>query len=281
MRTLMKWLLIPVLAVGGLAACKNGDTVTASTPIPTQTLAELPADKIAALSSHSFYFGHQSVGKNIMDGLTQLLPEYPNIKLQIVEGENPDSLTSGVFLHSRIGKNRAPITKIDAFEHVLDTGIGNKADAAFLKFCYVDAAHGTDVKQIFADYKSRIETLKARYPQTVFVHFTMPLKTVPEGFKTSVKLLIGKDIPDYMDNANRTRFNDMLRAEYGGKEPIFDIAHLESIANGKASVYEYKGQKVEALVPAYSNDGGHLSDAGKRWIAEQLLVFLAELHYKS
>jgi lysophospholipase L1-like esterase len=93
-------------------------------------------------------------------------------------------------------------------------------------------------------------------------------------------MLIGREIPEYRDNANRTRFNDMLRAEYGGKDPIFDIAKLESTAGGSRNVFEYDGQKVEALVPAYTNDGGHLSDEGKRWIAEQLLIFLAELNYK-
>jgi hypothetical protein len=279
MRNFLKWLLIPALAVGSLTACKEGNDMTASEPV--KKLSDLPPEKIQNLSSRTFYFGHQSVGKDITGGLAMVLPQYPDIKLKVVEGESPDNLAPGVFLHSRIGKNRAPATKVEAFENVMNGGIGNQADAAFVKFCYVDAVHGTDVAQIFADYKQRLEALKTRYPETTFVHFTMPVKTVPEGWKTSVKMLIGREIPEYRDNANRTRFNDMLRAEYGGKDPIFDIAKLESTAGGSHNVFEYDGQKVEALVPAYTNDGGHLSDEGKRWIAEQLLIFLAELNYKS
>ncbi len=279
MRKFLQWLLIPALAVGSLAACKEGTDMTTSEPV--KKLSDLPPEKIQNLSSRTFYFGHQSVGKDITGGLAMVLPQYPDIKLKVVEGESPDSLAPGVFLHSRIGKNRAPVTKVEAFESVMNGGIGNQADAAFVKFCYVDAVHGTDVTQIFADYKKSLEALKARYPETAFVHFTMPLKTVPEGWKTSIKMLIGREIPEYLDNANRTRFNDMLRAEYAGKDPIFDIAKLESTASGSRNVFEYDGQKVEALVPAYTNDGGHLSDEGKRWIAEQLLIFLAELNYKS
>lgn len=255
--------------------------MTTAEQTPTKKLSDLPAEKLQNLSSRSFYFGHQSVGKNITQGMAMVLPEYPNIQLKVVEGETPESLAPGVFLHSRIGKNRAPITKVEAFERVMDGGIGNQADAAFVKFCYVDAVHGADVKQIFADYKKSIDTLKARYPETTFVHFTMPLKTVPEGVKTSIKMLIGRDIPEYQDNAVRTQFNEMLRAEYNGKEPVFDIARLEAMAQGNYKVFEYEGQKVEALNPAYTYDGGHLSDEGKRWLAEQLLVFLAELNYKS
>lgn len=281
MRNILKWLLIPALAVGSLTACKEGDPMTSSASIATKKLSDLPPEKIQNLSSRSFYFGHQSVGKNITEGLAMVLPQYPNIQMKVVEGESPESLAPGVFLHSRIGKNRNPITKVEAFEKVMDGGLGNQADAAFVKFCYVDAVHGTDVNKIFADYKKGIEALKARYPETVFVHFTMPLKTVPEGWKTQIKMLIGREMPEYLDNANRTRFNEMLRAEYAGKDPLFDIAKLESMANGTAKVFEYEGQKVEALVPTYTYDGGHLSEEGKRWIAEQLLVFLAELNYKS
>lgn len=281
MRFFLKWLLIPLLAVGGLTACKNGDPVTATDPIPTKMLADLPAEKLQALSSRSFYFGHQSVGKDITDGLAKVLSEHPNLKLNIVEGENAASLTPGVFLHSRIGKNREPNTKIQAFEKVLDSGIGTLADAAFVKFCYVDATHGTDVNKLFTDYKSSVESLKSRYPKTVFIHFTMPLRTVPDGIKANVKRMLGSDMPEYMDNANRTRFNELLRAEYAGKAPVFDIARLESMTPAKTSVYQYQGQKVEALSRIYTSDGGHLSDEGKRWIAEQLLVFLAELNYKS
>ena len=48
-------------------------------------LKNVPASSWKALFEKKIYFGHQSVGFNIMDGITDLMKEYPDIKLNIVE----------------------------------------------------------------------------------------------------------------------------------------------------------------------------------------------------
>lgn len=279
---IMRALMLSMVLVG-LAACGGGSDVDKSEQY--KRLADVPAEKLAQLSQRSYFFGHQSVGVNVMDGLALVLKDNPNIKLDVALSEDASQLKPGAFLHSRIGKNSEPATKVEAFQRLLDNGMGNRADAAFVKFCYVDAGAGANasVEDTFANYKRTISELQAKYPQTRFVHFTMPLRTVPEGIKISIKNLLGRDIPEYQDNAQRGRFNELLRNEYKGKEPIFDIAHLESLAagGGKAYTFDYQGKTLEALAPENTYDGGHLSDEGKRWIAEQLLIFLAQLEYKS
>ncbi|HVK98839.1 MAG TPA: hypothetical protein VM553_03465 [Dongiaceae bacterium] len=242
-------------------------------------LADVPAAKLEALGQQSFYFGHQSVGRDIMDGLGRLLAEHPEVKLNIVEGERPDQVQPGVFLHSRIGQNEHPQTKIDAFEQVLASGIGGTANVAFLKFCYVDLDQSGNPQDLFNRYQASVTALKAKYPATRFVHFTLPVRTVPTGWKVQIKNLIGREVPEQLDNLKRQQFNDLLRQTYGGKEPVFDLARLESIAadTGKSHSFKLEGQTVEAMAPVNTNDGGHLGDAGKRWIAEQLVVFLATL----
>lgn len=274
-------LMLSMMLVG-LAACGEGSDVDKS---KYTKLADVPAEKLALLSQHSYFFGHQSVGTNVVDGLALVLKDNPNIKLSVAESEEAAHLKPGAFLHSRIGKNSEPATKVEAFQRLLDSGMGNKVDAAFVKFCYVDAGTGANatVDETFANYKRTISELQARYPQTRFIHFTMPLRTVPDGIKIKIKNVLGRDIPEYLDNAQRGHFNELLRQEYGGKEPVFDIAHLESVAagGGKAYTFEYQGKKLETLAPENTYDGGHLSDDGKRWVAEQLLIFLAQLEYKS
>lgn len=242
-------------------------------------LADVPAEKLASLSQKSFFFGHQSVGRNMLDGLRMLKEENPALKLQIVEGEDPSLLQPGVLLHANLGKNREPGTKLDAYVKAMDGGLGGKVDAAFLKFCYVDMEHSGDPDQLFAQYKQEVEALKAKYPDTTFVHFTLPIKTVPTGFKITIKNLIGKEVPQQLDNLKRAEFNELMRQEYEGKEPLFDIAHLESIApsTGSQTTFKQDGKVVEAMAPENTDDGGHLAEAGKRWIAEQLVVFLANL----
>ena len=48
-------------------------------------LENVPASSWKALSEKKIYFGHQSVGFNIMDGVADLMKEYPDIKLNIIE----------------------------------------------------------------------------------------------------------------------------------------------------------------------------------------------------
>jgi len=70
----------------------------------------------------------------------------------------------------------------------------------------------------------------------------------------------------------------MLRHAYVGREPFFDLAKLEStFPNGSQSTFTKDGNIYAALVPDYTNDGGHLNEKGRRIVAEHLLVYLAQL----
>lgn len=279
---LRKSLLLMALVLVSLLSTGCGGDKGLSVNKEFKSVAELKESELTALSQKSFYFGHQSVGVNVVDGLKMLMADYPLLKLNIEVSEDPSMVQTGAFLHSRIGENGKPKTKITAFENVLDNGFGNKVDVAFLKFCYVDTNQPVVVEDLFQDYKNRIAALKVKYPLTTFVHFTMPIRTVPTGWKVTIKNLIGKDIPAQQANALRGQFNELLRAEYLGKEPVFDIARFESVVStGKHYGFKQDGKHYEALAPENTYDGGHLSDQGKRWIAEQLIVFLAALEYKS
>ena len=71
---------------------------------------------------------------------------------------------------------------------------------------------------------------------------------------------------------------DLLREAYEGKEPLFDIAGIESVGpGGERESFDVKGKSFPALVPAYTDDGGHLNALGRKVVAEKLLVFLAGL----
>lgn len=264
-----------------LTACGEGAATVSSDAY--KTLSDVPIERRAALSSRSYFFGHQSVGVNIVDGLALVLQDHPEIKIDIMQTESAADIRPGSFLHSRIGKNREPITKIRALEQILDSGVGDEADAAFVKFCYLDAGASSNVsvEELFKEYVNSIRVLKAKYPETKFVHFTIPLRTVPEGLKVKIKSVLGRKIPEHLDNVQRGKFNEMLRSEFGGREPLFDVARLESMVAGsnRAHTFRHDGRRYETLAPGNTYDGGHLNDAGKRWLAEQLLIFLAELDY--
>ena len=82
----------------------------------------------------------------------------------------------------------------------------------------------------------------------------------------------------YEDNPRREQFNERLRREYSGREPLFDLASIESTtALGVRQEARFKGVGGPALLPAYTTDGGHLNEMGRRRAAEELVVLLAEL----
>ena len=130
------------------------------------------------LSKKKIYFGHQSVGFNIIEGLKDIMTENPQIRLNIIKTSSPSEFNTPVFAHSRVGKNRDPMTKIDAFANFMTKGIGKRADIAFFKFCYVDfgANRKTDIKDVFSYYKKSMSMLKDIYPNKTLLHFTVPLR---------------------------------------------------------------------------------------------------------
>jgi len=229
------------------------------------------------LSQEKIFFGHKSVGNNIIEGMETILESNPEIRLKIVKTEDPSDIQSGMFAHASVGKNGDPLSKIQDFTSKMQSGIGGKVDIAFFKFCFVDITSVTDANAVFSEYKKSMAALKQAFPKTIFIHMTTPLMWNEPAFpKGLIRRLMGKG--GEAGNASRNAYNDLLRTEYQGKEPIFDLARLEAIRpDGTVETFTWKGNTYPSMVPAYTDDGGHLSAKGKRIIAEQLLVYLARL----
>jgi hypothetical protein len=241
------------------------------------SLQNVPEATWTSLSKKRIFFGHQSVGFNIIDGIKDFMRTNPQIRLNIIETNSPADLNTPVFAHASVGKNTDPQSKMDAFADLMEKGIGDKADIALFKFCYVDIRRETDAEGVFAAYKSTMSLLEGKHPKTTFVHVTAPLTCTKETFKTWIKKMIGKkEIWEYDDNIARNQFNNLLRKEYQGKEPIFDLADVESTyPDGTRQTFSKDGNTYYSLVPNYTNDGGHLNELGRRIAAGHLLLLLA------
>ena len=85
--------------------------------------------------------------------------------------------------------------------------------------------------------------LRDKYPELIVVHNTFPLTVSKTSFKTWIKKLIGKeDIWEYAHNVKTNQFDEFLRKEYLGKEPLFDIAELQStVPDGRRSTFTFGG----------------------------------------
>lgn len=240
-------------------------------------IEDVPVVQWEKLAQKKIYFAHQSVGFNIIDGINEIIQETHQIKLKIIETRKIDNLFNGTFAHSKIGENNKPITKIDDFVGVLDNALNGLPDIAFLKLCYVDMSPQIDVKKTFMYYKDAIRKLRIGHPDLIIIHFTIPLTTQAITWKTKLKKLLGKEPWEFTNNIKRNQFNNLLLMEYGYEGLIFDIAGYEATQqNGSKSTFTFKGKQYLSMNPAYSSDGGHLNELGRKIIAEQLLIFLAE-----
>jgi hypothetical protein len=224
------------------------------------------------------FFGHQSVGDNILGGIEELHP-YAADHIVDVKGGPRSPYPEAGLLHARVGGNRDPKSKIDEFSKMIETEFGGDIDVAFVKLCYVDFDKDTDVNELFAYYKSQLDILKSKYPEIIFVHVTAPLTVNRETFKTKLKKLTGLgQLWEYQGNIKRNQYNRLLLDEYKGKEPVFDIAEIESTRlNGEREFFNFKGERCFSLASELSSDGGHLNSDGRKRAASSLLKLLSEL----
>jgi hypothetical protein len=215
--------------------------------------------ELERVAQQRIFFGHQSVGENVLDGLRRLAAG-AGVQIRVAD--------------KLIGENRHPLGKLEDFERSLQAQPA--VQIALMKFCYLDIDERTDVKALFASYRATLERLKAQHPRTTFVHVTAPLTRVQGGAKGFVKRLLGRAPYGALENQRREEYNALLRQAYGGREPLFDIARIESTApDGKAATAEWQGRAVPRLADALTDDGHHLNDAGRLRAARELVAVLA------
>lgn len=232
--------------------------------------------ELERIAQRRIFFGHQSVGVNLLDGVKQIAAS-EGIPLRIVVAHNASNVPPATLGHTYVAENGNPLLKLQSFEQAMGrqaTGL----DIALVKLCYVDFNGSTDVRTLFDRYRALIDGLRARNPGTTFVHVTAPLTDVQGGIKATLKGLVGRVPHGVLENTRRGEYNILLRQAYGGREPIFDLARVESTApDGTPVSVEWKGSIVPAMAPAYTDDGGHLNATGKLRAARELISVLAAI----
>ena len=136
-----------------------------------QTIGQIPKQRWDKLAQKKIFFGHQSVGFNIIDGIKDLMKENIQIKLNIVETTALSDSNNKLFAHSTIGKNHDPKSKIKDFEKLMEKGGGDVVNIAFFKFCFVDIGAETNVASLFTMYTNSLGQLKKKYPANNFYSY--------------------------------------------------------------------------------------------------------------
>jgi hypothetical protein len=261
-------LVLAVVACGAPSAIQPDEPPT----VTEASLADVSPAQWATLRSRRVLFGHQSVGGNILEGVSELQASRPDVAIAVSNASASVPPSAPGVYHAKIGRNGDPGSKLAEFTALVDMG---PPDMAVMKLCYLDADETTDPERLFASYASAMKAMQARHPGLTIVHVTMPLTADATWKGRLVNALRGR--PSARDlNRKRSHFNARLRAEYAGREPVFDLARLESTrADGSRSVVVHRGEPVHFLAPEWTDDGGHLNGPGRRRVAEAFLAMLA------
>lgn len=229
------------------------------------TGAALTAAQVVRLGSLRILFGHQSVGGNLMDGLSDLARDGEPMPLAVTRTLRVDSASpgKGMIAHEWVGENGAPASKLEAVAAAL-SGPARGANVAIVKFCYSDFQADTDPDALFVSYQERIASWRARFPGVTFVHVTAPMVR-PEGAMTRLLRTVRGRFTMRARAAKVARYNERLRAAYQGREPVVDLA-----------AYEAVGADAPFLYAEFTDDGEHLNELGRKTVARRFLHFLAD-----
>ena len=228
---------------------------------PTGSAPHIATDDLATVAGTRVFFGHQSVGQNVLDGVRTVYASHGQPTPDIED--------------AYIGQNEQPLSKIEDFDAKVRGGLGEQLDVAMMKLCYIDITAETDTDELFETYRGTMARLEQDLPHVAFVHVTAPLMTEP-GRLSSVKArLTGSTRYGPAENANRERLNTLIRREYADRH-LFDLAAVESTTPAGARVSgTHDGSEYFALYGGYASDSGHLNSTGAQTAAAAWLATVA------
>ncbi len=233
------------------------------------------SNEIEIINKENIFFGHRSVGENIIQGVREIISKNNTRKLVILKMDSINQIPEKYFLDANIGSNGDPKSKINDFNRIVNLLAPKDLNIAMMKLCYADIKDETNLNEVFKYYSSVIDSIKLKYPNLIIIHFTVPF-TSQRTFLMSIKDFIkGRPNNSQLDNVARNKYNLLLLSKYSQNE-IFDLAKIESTnPNGKREEFNYQGKVYNSLINDYSIDGGHLNEEGRRIIAEKFISYLA------
>jgi hypothetical protein len=209
-----------------------------------------PQSLMDQIGQLKWYFTHASVGENMLDGIAVLHARNPAYyRLQSIPATDipPGATEPGVVYEYDRG-NPAWWQKFDQFQTCVSNGWRFPVvNVAMTKLCFIDSGAMWDWS---VDY---IGSLESAFPETLFVHTTIPLCVQQDG-----------------QNYDRNCYNDALRDWCRtNNRVLFDIADIESHdSNGVPVVYTLEDRVCQRLNEDYAIDEGHLNAAGSELVAK-------------
>lgn len=264
--------LIILLAIVFLSACADKPKIG---EIPMEVNGSINSIKL--FQNTNIYFGHKSVGNNVIEGIKEIAHANNISNLSIYKLDEDEKLTQNYFVHSSIGKNGDPISKIKEFQKNIELLTNKNLKVAMMKFCFADFDNNSDINGIFQTYVTATDSIKNKYPNLHVIHFTVPLKA-EKSFLGKLKAFAkGESDKNFYDNLARNKYNDLICSNFSA-ENIFDIAKIESTySDGEREIKNIDGEHCYFLINEYSRDGSHLNEFGQKLVANELINCIAKI----
>ncbi|MFW0795345.1 hypothetical protein AAFP30_16140 [Gordonia sp. CPCC 205515] len=268
-----------IVLVAAVAIAFENVWRTDSTTISGNAPATATPAELTSAAKTRVFFGHQSIGENILSGIPAVYSQQGIAAPAIIEGEPSDSLRGGFIAHTHIGENEYPLKKFADFDKALRSGLANQVDVAVMKLCYLDITTDTDIDALFAAYRETMSALQRDYPNLRLIHTTVPV-TMEAPLKKRVKIRLGgSERLGQAENVAREKYSNLIRNTYG--EDVFDLAAIESTApDGQREEMKYMGGTYFTLYPEYASDLGHLNAKGAEVAATAFLQKVAQVSQK-
>ena len=261
--------VVAVVVVALSAVMADGwNTDQAAMPIHGNVASASTTEDFTAVARTRVFFGHQSVGMNVLDAVPGVYADHGVSAPPIEQGSTEPGPNGGFIAHQFIGENGKPLLKLEDFDRTMRGGMGRQVDVALMN---VDVRSGMDVDALFARYHDTMGALARDFPNVTFIHVTVPLNTDALEWAKA-------------DNVAGERFNALIRGEYAGHH-LFDIAAIESTKpDGTRVSGSYDNQGYFALYDGYNNsdDGSavHLNAVGAKIAATAFLNAIAQASRK-
>ncbi|NUP09567.1 MAG: hypothetical protein HOW73_26275 [Polyangiaceae bacterium] len=209
----------------------------------------LGQEDLKRLRGARIFFGHQSVGNNLIDAAKALGYGFRHVD------SDADFAMAGLG-EAPVLDNHDPHRKVRSFAELLvEKKVAERADLAGFKLCYVDFESSMKVAGLREAYTAKMDELRAAYPKLRLFHVTPPLTTT-----------------GHAENRARLDFGDWLKTTYGNRDVVVDLAAIESeMPDGKLCT----SNGVRSLCRDYASDSGHLKAEGATRGAKALLYGFA------
>jgi hypothetical protein len=235
-------------------------------PMPIQgNVASAITTELTTVARTRVFFGHQSVGMNVLDAVPGVYADHGVSAPPIEQGGTQPGPNGGFIAHQYIGVNGKPLLKLEDFDRTMRGGMGRQVDVALMN---IDVDSSMDVDALFARYRDTMGALERDFPNVTFIHVTVPLKT---------------EATSEADNVARERMSALFRREYAGHH-LYDIAKIESTKpDGTRVSGSYDNQGYFALYDAYTVGDGlavHLNAGGSMIAATAFLDAIAQASRK-